>query len=127
MIRLANTPTPHITSVAQSVLDLFRGKGSLAKMHRPIPAPEPSPEPNPEPDGAMRALRSTIAPDDWDELFRAIQARLEHCFDDAQTKTPELPLHDRHLVAKAVVMQCIESMKQLQNALTKERQAREKH
>ena len=35
MIRLANTPTPHVTSVAQSVLDLFRGKGSLAKMHRP--------------------------------------------------------------------------------------------
>ena len=116
MIRLASTPmtpTPHVTSVAQSVLGLFSSKGSPSKMHRPIPAPEPSPEPNPEPDAALRAIGSKIAPDDWDELFRAVQARLERCVDDALIKEPELPLHSRHELTKQTVLECVESMQQL--------------
>lgn len=126
MIRLATPLMPHVNSVAQSVLDMFPNKQNPNALHRPIPAPEPSPEPNPEPDAMLREIRASIGPDDWDELFRAVQARLESCVDDALTNAPQLPLHSQHEITKKVVLECVESMKQLHAALTKERQAQRK-
>ena len=127
MIRLANTPIPHVTGAEQSVLGLFRSKGSAENMHRPIPSPEPDPEPNPGPDARLQKVGSSISPNDWDELFRAVQARLERCFDDALIKEPELPLHSRHELTKQMVLECVESMQQLHAALTVERQSQQKH
>lgn len=124
MIRLASTPMPHVTSPAYSVLDLFRSKDMPYDIHRPIPAPEPNPEPNPGPDAASKRERDAhpnITPADWDELFRAVQVRLEQCVGDAIDKAPELALHDRHQVTKTAVLQCVEAMTQLHAALTLER------
>jgi hypothetical protein len=126
MIRLANTPMPHVAHAAQSVLGLFRSKGLAQNMHRPIPAPEPDPEPNPGPDANLQTGGSSICTDDWDEMFHAIQQRLENCVNDARVKAPELPLHSRHELTKATVLECVESMQLLHAALTVERQSRQK-
>ena len=125
MIRLANMPMPHVTRMAHSVLDGFSVNSHLTPHHRPIP--EPDPEPNPGPDAAMVSRSSNIAPDDWDKLFQAIQARLEACVNDALNKSLELSLLKRHSVTKAAVLDCVESMKQLHASLTVERQAHQKH
>ena len=123
MIRLAGSPMPHVTSVAHSVLDLFRINEAAHTMHRPIPAPEPNPEPNPGPDATLKSPRTgNIKPADWDALFQAVQVRLEDCVGEALHKQPELELHDRHTVTKAAVLDCVEAMKQLHSALTLERQ-----
>lgn len=121
MIRLANSPAPHVTTMAHSMPDLFRIKDASHTMHRPIPAPEPSPEPNPGPD-AIRGNHTNILPEDWDVLFRAVQVRLERCVGDALPKTPQHELHDRHTVIKSAVLECVDAMKQLHAALTRERQ-----
>ena len=76
MIRLANTPVRYVTSKTLSVLDMFRANCNSINMHRPIPSPEPDPEPNPAPDEAPNVAHSNILPNDWNELFYAIQARL---------------------------------------------------
>ena len=121
MIRLANSPAPHVTTMAHSMLDLFRIKEATHTMHRPIPAPEPNPEPNPGPD-AIFSGHVNILPEDWDALFRAVQVRLEHCVGDALLKAPQMALLDRHTVTKAAVLECVEAMKQLHAALMLERQ-----
>ena len=127
MIRLANAPMPHITRMAHSVLDMFSVKSNTSNMHRPIPAPEPDPEPNPAPDAGLIALRASIAPDDWDDLFHAIQTRLEGCVDEALSNGAELPLHVRQSFTKAAVLDCVASMRQLQASLAVERQAHQIH
>ena len=121
MIRLANSPPPHVPTMSHSMLDLFRMKDSSHTMHRPIPAPEPNPEPNPGPDAIFKS-HANISPEDWDVLFGAIQARLEHCVGDALSRSSELPPHDRHTLTKAAVLDCVGAMKQLHAALTLERQ-----
>ena len=122
MIRLANAPMPHINRRAYSELDMFSVKSNTSNMHRPIPAPEPDPEPNPAPDAGLIALRSSIAPDDWDDLFSAIQTRLEGCVDDGLNKRAEQPTHVRRSLSKAAVLDCVASMRQLHAALAVERQ-----
>lgn len=125
MIRLANTPAPHVAIPAYSVLDLFGSKNMPPDIHRPIPSPEPNPEPNPGPDAAVQSTHDShanIAQADWDALFRAVQVRLEQCVGNAIATSPELALHDRHEVTKAAVLECVEAMTQLHAALTLERQ-----
>ena len=126
MIRLANAPMPHVTRMAHSVLEMFSVKSSTSNMHRPIPAPEPNPEPNPAPDAGLIALRSSIAPDDWDDLFHAIQARLEGCVDEALNKGAEQPIHVRQSLTNAAVLDCVASMRQLQASLAVERQVHQR-
>lgn len=124
MIQLAGSPMPHVTRAALSVLDQFRIKSNATDMHRPIPAPDPSPEPNPEPDGALKAQPACIAPDDWDELYHAIQSRLEDCVEGAFNKSLVRPLHERQAATKAAVLECVASMTHLHTSLKRERQAR---
>ena len=127
MIRLANAPMPHVTRMAHSVLEMFSIKSNTSIMHRPIPARDPNPEPNPAPDASSIVPRSSIAPDDWDDLFHAIQTRLEGCVDDALSKGAELPLHVRQSLTKAAVLDCVASMRQLQASLAVERQVHQRH
>ena len=122
MIRLANEPMPHVTRMAHAVLEMCSVKSNASNMHRPIPAPEPNPEPNPAPDSGLIGLRSIIQPDDWDDLFHAIQTRLEGCVDDALNKAAEQPIHVRQSSTKAAVLDCVASMRQLQASLAVERQ-----
>ena len=122
MIRLANSPMPHVTSMSQSVLDMFRVKSNSNLMHRSIPAPEP----NPAPDGDLEVNHFNILPDDWDELFHAVQTRLENCVEVAFSKASELPLHENLAVIKADVLDCVASLRQLHDSLILERQAYQK-
>lgn len=116
MIRLANTPMPHVPHVAQSLLDLFRKKKMLTQLQRP--APEPDPEPNPAPDAAQLMPRSRISPDDWDDLFHAVTERLESCV--ATLPTPDATEQQR---VQTTVLECVSALKQLQTALAQARQA----
>lgn len=121
MIRLANSPMPHVTSMSQSVLDMFRVKSNSNLMHRPIPAPQASHAP----EGGLNVNHMNILPDDWDELFHAIQTRLENCVEVAFSKAAELPLHENLAVIKADVLDCVASLRQLHASLILERQARQ--
>ena len=127
MIRLANSPTPHVPSMAQSVLDLFCAKSNSTHMHRPLPAPVPNPETKGVPDAGSVLKKGTISPDDWDDLFRAVQTRLETCVDEALNNSLVLPLPKRHAVTKAAVLECVASMKHLHASLTLERQSQQKN
>lgn len=132
MIHPASAEPLQVKDMRQSVLDLFRSKNSSPLssqltqhiMHRPIPAPEPNPEPNPGPDGVTQAshiISNHIAAADWDELFHAVQARLEHCVEEAVFRTARLTLDDRYAVTKSAVMECVRDMMSLQASLTVER------
>ncbi|MGB4115766.1 MAG: hypothetical protein WBK51_04365 [Polaromonas sp.] len=124
MIRLANTPMPHVPHVAPSVLDLFRSKGSLNNMHRHIPAPEPNPEPNPAPDAVLALAHSCISPLDWDQLFNAITTRLESCvagLADSGSGLEHLPGSQASI--QATVLECVTALNQLQSDLIYQRTA----
>ena len=127
MIRLANTPMPHVTNMSRSILDMFRIKDLPNNMNRPIPSPEPNLESNFGPDANYDSGHGNISPADWDELFRAVQVRLEHCVSDALHKAPELALHARHEVTRTVVQECVEAMRQLHAALVLERKYWQEH
>ena len=126
MIRLANSPVPHVTSVAQSVLDLFCAKTDSTHMQRPLPAPVANSEFKLAPDPGPVAKKGTISPDDWDDLFHAVQTRLETCVDEALNNSLVLPLPKRHAVTKAAVLDCVASMKHLHASLTLERQSQQR-
>ncbi len=119
MIQLAQTASQYSNRAAPSVLDTFRAEHMASALHRPIPSPEPDPNPGPD---AISNGHSNISAADWDELFHAIQARLENCVDDALLKAPELPPNERHQVIKTTVLQCVEAMQQLHTALMLERE-----
>ncbi len=126
MIRPANPFLSRVTSTAYSVL-ASPSSDMPNSMHRPIPAPEPNPEPNPAPDAAWPNDHANIAPADWDQLFHAVQARLEDCVSDSLLRTPGLALRDKQAVTKTTVLECVEALKQLHAALTLERQQRQAH
>ena len=125
MNRLANTPMPHVTNQEHSVLDMFRHQNMSNALHRPIPAPEPNPEPNPGPDATLYMFHSRIAPDDWNDLFYAVQTRLENCIGEGSPRTPELMLKDPQKAIKTTVRECVMTMQQLQAALNCERSERQ--
>jgi hypothetical protein len=125
MIRLADTPTPHVTQVAQSVLDLFHSKGALNDMYGSIPADQPNPASTSEPVDIKSTGHGNISHADWDELYHAIQVRLEHCVNDALDKAPQLAADERLAATKIAVMECVDAMRQLHAALILERQYRQ--
>ena len=125
MIQLANTPLRHVARKTLSVLDMFPVYCNLINMHRPIPAPEPDPEPNPAPDEAPNVAHSKILPEDWDELFYAIQARLMTSVNDVNKSEGKLLVWSNGDEKKAV-LECVEAMTKLHSALKHERQAHKK-
>ena len=125
MIQLANTPLRHVTSKTLSVLGMFPVYRNSINMHRPIPAPEPNPEPNPAPDEAPNVAHSKILPEDWDELFYAIQARLMTSVNDVNKSEGKLLVWSNGDEKKAV-LECVEAMTKLHSALKHERQAHQK-
>ena len=122
MIQTVQTPTQYAFNSDGYLPDNLQPQLKTQPMHRPIPAPEPDPEPNPGPDAIKQFRDGIISATDWDELFHAVQVRLERCVSDALDKQPELALQDRHEVTKVAVLQCVEAMKQLHHSLTLERQ-----
>lgn len=131
MISQADSLTPHVAQPAASVPGLFRSKGSRNNMYRPLPAAQPEALSHLKP-GTSTGSRhesshanghSNITHADWDELYHAIQVRLENCVNDAPDKPPQLPPNDRHAATKMVVLQCVDAMRQLHVSLTLEREA----
>ena len=125
MIQLAGAPTPHVAPTERSVLGLFRSKGASQLMSRLTPATQLEPVVSPAV-AAQASGHGNISPADWDELFHAIQARLENCIDNALDNAPELPLNERHAATKTTILECVDAMRQLHASLTLERQAYQK-
>lgn len=76
--------------------------------------------------GIKDSSHGNISPADWDELFHAVQTRLENCVDDALDKGSDMPLNKRHAATKAAVLECVDAMRQLHASLTLERQEYQK-
>ena len=114
MIRLANSPAPHLTKVAQSILHMSRSG-----------FPDYWPRPHVAPASGVVTLQPDIMPADWDALFQAIQTRLETCVSQALTHAQNLPLHEDHAATCKAVLECVEDMRQLHTALIQERMAQQ--
>lgn len=119
MIRLANTPTPHVITMAHSVLCMFQPDLTPEDMQCAASAPEVACA-----QGAVSKTQSSfIAPADWDELFVAVQNRLECCVGDTLNHSPALPLQDQKLVVKKAVLESVEALRNLHYSLLLERQS----
>ena len=114
MIRLANSPAPHLTKVAQSILHMSHSG-----------FPDDWPRPHVAPASGMVAFQPDILPADWDALFQAISTRLETCVSQALTHAQILPLHERHAATFQAVLECVADMRQLHTALIQERMAQQ--
>ena len=114
MIRLANSPAPHLTKMAQSILHMSRS-GFPDYGVRPCVAPA----------SGMVQFQPDIMPADWDALFQAIQTRLEACVSQALTHAQNLPFHEGHAATCKAVLECVEDMRQLHTALIQERMAQQ--
>jgi len=95
-------------------------------MYRPIPEAQPEPVVRPAADATQATGRGNITPVDWDDLYHAIQVRLENCVNDALDKAPELPLQVRQAATKTAVLECVGAMRQLHASLILKRQDRQK-
>ena len=114
MIRLANSPAPHLTKVAQSLLLMSR-----------VGFADYGGGPHAAPASGMVQFQHDIMPADWDALFQAISTRLESCVSQALTHAQTLPLHERYADTYKTVLECVEDMRQLHKALMQERTAQQ--
>lgn len=102
-----------------------------------LPESAPARERAPEESGAAFRHRaqevglpprgSTIAIEDWDALFCAIQAQLRQAVGEHLGVTPPTPSHSVELTAtlvQAIVLDCVAAMDQLHAALKQERSQR---
>ena len=114
MIRLANSSTPHLTKVAQSLLHMsFSGFPDYVICPYVAPA------------SCMVKFQPDIMPADWDVLFQAIQTRLETCVSQALIHAQNLPLFEVHAATFQAVLECVADMRQLHSALIQERMAQQ--
>ena len=119
MIRLANLHTPHVTTVAHSVLDLFR----VNSLHENMQCATPAPEVIYRQGTASKTQSPFISPADWDALFVAVQTRLEICVGDISHQAPVLPLQDQKSMPNKAVVECVEALRLLHTSLMIERQS----
>ena len=113
MIRLANTPMPHATITAHSVLGMFRVNNTLKGVQCATPDAEVI-------HGLVAASKfrgSSISPADWNDLFVAIQARLENCVNNTLNHESVQPVQDQKSMVKKVVLECVEDLRHLHNSL----------
>ena len=122
MIRLANMPMPHVNSTAHSVLDMFRPNSTLENIQCAAPAPEVIHR-----QGAVLKTQGVfIVPADWDELFAAVQTRLENSVGDTLNHSSALPLQDQKSMVKKAVLECVEALRHLHYSLMLERQSEQR-
>ena len=122
MIRLANMPMPHVTTIAHSVLDLFRVNSTPENIQCATPVAK------------VIHLQSTalktqilfISPADWDDLFVAVQTRLENCVNGTSNSASTPPLQDQKSKVKKAVAECVDDLRHLHRSLTLERQSHQK-
>ena len=113
MIRLANMPMPHATITAHSVLDMFRVNNTLKGVQFATADAEVI-------HGLVAASKiqdSSISPADWNDLFVAVQTRLENCVNNTLNHESMQPLHDQKSMVKKVVLECVEDLRHLHNSL----------
>ena len=136
MIRLANMPMPHppstprmsnsslvpslprMSSSPHLVFDLLNINTMTTSTTRPDIAQAGNFKRNAGQTTGQPAANSIIAPEDWNELFLAIQERLENCVNDLVfTKNPEMSLIARKARTKQVVLECVQAMKVLHQSI----------
>ena len=119
MIRLSNMPMPHVINMAHSVLDMFRVNSPPENKQCAASAPEVIHGQS----AVLRIQGSFISPADWDELFVAVQARLENCVDSTLHHSSTLSLQDQKSIVKKTVLECVDAMQRLHHSLNSERQS----
>ena len=136
MIRLANMPIPHppstprmsnssfvpslprMSSSPHLVFDLLNINTLTTSTTRPDIVQGGNFKPNAGQSTGQPAANSIIAMEDWNELFFAIQERLENCVNDVVfTKNPEMSLIARKARTKQVVLECVQAMKVLHQSI----------
>ena len=122
MIRLANMPMPHVNSTAHSVLDMFRPNSTLENIQCAAPAPEVIHRQG----SVLKTQGVFIVPADWDELFAAVQTRLENSVGDTLNHSSALPLQDQKSMVKKAVLECVEALRHLHYSLMLERQSEQR-
>lgn len=125
MIRLANMPVPHANTTAHSVFEMFRSCSTLQGTQRVVPASELACGQGLDQgqDATLSTDAPFISPKDWDDLFLAIQTRLDNCVGDTLNHTSVLPLQDQKLKVKKTVQECVEALRHLHQSVTLERQS----
>ncbi|MBC7611197.1 MAG: hypothetical protein H7228_16780 [Polaromonas sp.] len=126
MIRLASSPNPHPGTAATGDFSDARqtakfsgmalGKGSTshdAGLTRPLSSPFVY--------APLEGRLSDIAVDDWNELFRAVEARLKATVGITKTATADADPGDIGPRVQRVVLECVAALEKLHTALTHER------
>ena len=62
-----------------------------------------------------------IAIEDWDAMFRAVESRLSHAVSQLFTTVSDVPAPDPLHSIRIIVLECVEALGQLHNALKHER------
>ena len=136
MIRLANMTMPHLPSTLRMsssplvpslprlsssshlVFDLLNINTMTTSTTRPDIVQGGNFKPNAGQSTGQPAANSIIAMEDWNELFFAIQERLENCVNDVVfTKNPEMSLIARKARTKQAVLECVQAMKVLHQSI----------
>ena len=122
MIRLANVPMPHVTTISHSVLDMFRVNSTPENIQCATPVAEVIHLQS----AALKTQISFISPADWDDLFVAVQTRLENCVNVTLNSASTPPLQDQKSNVKKAVVECVEDLRHLHHSLTRERQSQQR-
>ena len=136
MIRLANMPMPYLSSTprlsssplvpslprlsssSHLAFDLLNINTMTTSTTRSDITQGGNFKPNAGQSTGQPAGNSIIAPEDWNELFLAIQERLENCVNDVVfTKNPEMSLIARKARTKQAVLECVQAMKVLHQSI----------
>ena len=123
MIRLANMPMPHVTTTVRPVLDVFRASTMTGNMQCAAPTPAVIHRQS----AAFKTQAAFISPADWNDLFLAVQTRLETCVGDNLKQAALLPLQDQKLMVKNAVLESVEALRHLHQSLLLERQSQQRH
>lgn len=130
MIRLASTPESHVppatpNSLASQALQASQEKGRTAQSFA-LSAGEKA-ESAPEPAAASKVSQSEspcpISSRDWDDLFKAVEERLRQSV-TAQAAAAQGLNNPKETALHAIVLDCLEALDMLHNALMRERSQR---
>ena len=114
MIRFASLPVPHSPSAPHSVVDRFNVNNTAQNMTQPGTTSGSGLKASSVLLAGQPSSKLCITPEEWNELFSAIQARLENCVNDLVfAKTPEMSLIARKAHTKQAVLECVQAMRVL--------------
>lgn len=65
-----------------------------------------------------------LAIEDWDVLYRAVEARLRRAVDSQHVVAPDAQAHEVEAYVRGIILECVAALEHLHTALTHERSRR---